>query len=421
MHWLKPKFSDDRGAIAIIVAVILSSTLLFATLALVGDSGNIFRERQVQNNSADAAAIALSQECALNGPGAITTSNFAGYGGPVCLNRDYAKGFAGKYTNLNSPDGMTNVSLVCGPAALDPCGTNTHTLADCNPVPAVYTKYVRVETSTKSTEGNFLQTFFGGLLDPPVQSTVINGCAQSAWGPSERAPVVMPLALGICEFKPDGTSVFYDPDASAPTWVAGAAGLPTTLVDYNGRAINCVNTLKGLSLFSTIQVPSPGWPNFAFQCPSLSLIGDPPANSYLKVGTWLKTEKNVVSAIQIPCGGTAAISKETFRANLQAIVDAGAGFFIPVVGPVTANGQGTWDFQVVSFFYFKLQEFNFENKVVSSNTSHLTSAACSPSGSNITNNNCIYGQFSRAIVPNSNVSTRTDLPAVGAFAIQLLP
>lgn len=421
MHRLKVFSRDDSGVIAVLVALVISSLAVFGLLALVGDGGNMFAERQTQNNAADDSSLAIAQECALNGRGAISSSNFAGYGGPICQNNSYASAFATQYANINSPDGLTRVSVVCGATSLGVCVNTEHTLADCKPVPAVYTNYVRVETKTQTTGGDWLPTFFAGMLDSANTTNVINGCAQTAWGASERAPVLLPLAIGICEFKPDGMAIVFDPDSNAPTWSANDANLPKTLVDYNGKPINCVDTLKGLSMFSTTQVASPGWPNFAFQCPSLSLLGTPPAYNYLKVGTYLKTEKNIESAIQTPCGGNSTIAKATFQKNLQEIVDAQIGFFIPVVGPVTANGQGTWNFQVYSFYYFKLKEFNFENKVKSTITTHLTQAACSPLGGNNTNNNCIYGQFSRAIVPNANVSTRTDLPAVGAFAIQLLP
>ena len=57
---------DDRGAIAVTVA--LSLTALLAVLAFVVDVGLLYFEKAELQNGADSAALAVAQECATSGP-----------------------------------------------------------------------------------------------------------------------------------------------------------------------------------------------------------------------------------------------------------------------------------------------------------------------------------------------------------------
>jgi Flp pilus assembly protein TadB len=54
---------DDTGAVAILVAVLLTGGVLLGTAALVIDVGNLYAKRDQLQNAADAAAWAVAQSC----------------------------------------------------------------------------------------------------------------------------------------------------------------------------------------------------------------------------------------------------------------------------------------------------------------------------------------------------------------------
>jgi hypothetical protein len=98
----------------------------------------------------------------------------------------------------------------------------------------------------------------------------------------------------------------------------------------------------------------------------------------------------------------------------------GSTFFVPVVTNVICtstsnNCQGSYQFQVVSFFAFKLLGLKFKNNAIGTPPNGAWPSYCTA------NSNCVHGTFSRAAVPGADVSTNPNFPAVGAQAIQLLP
>src|SRR5262249_58805836 len=89
---------DDRGAIGIMVAVLLGGGVLLGMAALVVDVGQIYQNRAELQNGADAGALAVARQCGLNNCTNTTTTALG-------------------YANSNSSgltghtDGVTNV---CG-------------------------------------------------------------------------------------------------------------------------------------------------------------------------------------------------------------------------------------------------------------------------------------------------------------------
>ncbi|MFF1831712.1 pilus assembly protein TadG-related protein [Paenarthrobacter sp. NPDC058040] len=87
--------NDERGAVAVFVALILVVLLGFAALAV--DAGMLYSERAQVQNGSDAAALAVAQKCA------VSTSD------PNCsATSQIAKDLA----NKNSIDGQGNISAV---------------------------------------------------------------------------------------------------------------------------------------------------------------------------------------------------------------------------------------------------------------------------------------------------------------------
>ena len=97
---VQPK-DRERGAINVMVAVLMVSLLGFAAIAV--DVGMLYAERTKLRNGADAAALAIAQKCARN-------VNDADCAATSPLARDLA--------NKNAGDGASNItSLVVDKAA----------------------------------------------------------------------------------------------------------------------------------------------------------------------------------------------------------------------------------------------------------------------------------------------------------------
>ncbi len=368
---------------------------------LVVDTGSLLSERRVIQNASDVATLALVRECATNGNGEISGLT-TGYSSPVCESAVNALDFSSKYANLNSPDALTEVTSVCGQNPLNNCAPNSSAIFDCKEVDPQYLHYVRVRTQTKTKDGNSITNLFSSVLNPSDPGTTVPGCAQSVWGKANYAPVFFPIALPICNYEINGTFVLKDFSSNDPVVVGGC-----TVVDLDGQRFDYLSPTEGFSLL----------PDFG--CPGIT------APKQIKVGDFLNTEPSL-SQVEQQCPN----GKNQFYSQVSTFI--GSILFVPVVTNVlcsssSTNCQGTYQFQVASFFAFKLLGLKFKNSAL------LGDPPICPQGETCkastdywpsycdSTRNCVYGTFSRAAVPGAGVSTDPNFPAVGAQAIQLLP
>ncbi len=175
---------DERGAIGVIVAVLVGGGVLTGMGALVIDVGQVYQERGELQNGADAAALGVAKSCAFG----LCTASVAS---------QLADANASSLTG-----GRAAVDLVCGSGGLGSCPPSTGTWTDCPPAPAVGTNFVEVHTSTL--------TGSGGTLLPPVfartllgnssyQGTDVQACAQAEWGAPSAATTVA-VTISACEW-----------------------------------------------------------------------------------------------------------------------------------------------------------------------------------------------------------------------------
>ncbi len=175
---------DERGAVAVLVAILLGAGVLTGMLALVIDVGQIYQERAELQNGADAAALGVAKSCAF---GACTP------------------GVAGQLAdgNASAITGRTEgVQVVCGSGSLGSCPASTGSLASCPPQPPTGTSFVDVYTETSMPSGStllppvFAQTLLG---NSGYQGTTIHACAQAEWGAPSVATTVA-LTISACEW-----------------------------------------------------------------------------------------------------------------------------------------------------------------------------------------------------------------------------
>ena len=91
MRRLKP----DEGVVLVLVAGLLVVLLGMAALAV--DLGSLYSERRQLRNGADAAALAIAEDCAWD---------------PRVLRQSEATATAQMYADANSDDGASGVSVV---------------------------------------------------------------------------------------------------------------------------------------------------------------------------------------------------------------------------------------------------------------------------------------------------------------------
>jgi Flp pilus assembly protein TadG len=155
--------NGERGAISVLVAILMVTLLGFAALAV--DVGMLYAERTQLRNGADAAAIAIAQKCAkdINGADCSTTSALA---------RSLA--------NSNAGDGKSNIAdLVLDKAA----GT------------------VKVTAGAQEAgkAPNRVSLFFARALG--FNDATVTAGAAVQWGRPVAGPTAFPLTFSICQVK----------------------------------------------------------------------------------------------------------------------------------------------------------------------------------------------------------------------------
>jgi hypothetical protein len=155
--------NDDRGAITVIVAILM--VVLLGSVAIAVDVGAIYSERAQLQSGADAAAIATAQECARKSTTGSCSATSA---------------LAGSLANQNALDGMSNVHNI-----------------DLN----TSARTVTVTTSAKETGGvdNSLSLLFANILGIPSKEVGARGSA--VWGSPKAGRTPFPLAFSICQVK----------------------------------------------------------------------------------------------------------------------------------------------------------------------------------------------------------------------------
>jgi Flp pilus assembly protein TadG len=190
---------DDRGAIGVLVAVLIGGGVLFGMGAMVIDVGQLYSERAQLQNGADSGALAVAKSCA---EGTCTPN------------------ISTSYADSNSSDGVAAVPLVCGSGTLGACPASTGLITDCPAAPPTGTNYVDVHTATLTTGGSSLlpPSFARTLLgNGSYQGSTVLACAQAEWGPPSAASGVA-VTFSACEWDQatDNGTLFAPPPPYPP-------------------------------------------------------------------------------------------------------------------------------------------------------------------------------------------------------------
>ena len=173
--------TDERGAVAIMVAV--SLTVLLGVGALVLDVGALYVERRELQNGADAAALAIAEACALADDSCD----------------DYLDQ-AAEYADANARDGVSNVDDV----DLD--------LDD---------RAVTVQTSTRSEDGDTVEFGFARIFG--MDGSTVKASASAGWFVPQKVKAV-PLTISVSEYKPKSHVVLCFKSDTSPDCADGYGG-----------------------------------------------------------------------------------------------------------------------------------------------------------------------------------------------------
>jgi Flp pilus assembly protein TadG len=235
----------DRGAVAIIVAMLFGFGVMIAAAALTIDVGRINLDRRQLQNGADAAALSAAQDCiktkcpnmgvtadklrlealADGNAGADQASAIARVDGKLAL--------CGTPTVKNA----TGVDVATGLTACD-VPANSSNLQECpqprlpsDSVPgATETPYLRVFTQTLNAAKTqtLLPYTFGAMFAGAGSGANQQACASVAWGPVGAYTASVPITISLCMF--DAMVASYGgtlPPAPDSTWPGyGHVGSP---------------------------------------------------------------------------------------------------------------------------------------------------------------------------------------------------
>lgn len=161
-HRRRPRTGGERGAMVVLLALVMVALMGFAALAI--DVGNMYAQKAQLQNGADAAVLAIAQDCVKNG---LST----------CQANAPTKAQTLAAANVNR--GLVGVQSPVFPNA----------------------NSVKV-TATAGKNGDGLDLSFAPVLGIPKAS--VNATASAAWGSPIRGNAVLPVALSQCEFSQYG-------------------------------------------------------------------------------------------------------------------------------------------------------------------------------------------------------------------------
>ena len=363
---------QDDGVIGVLFVLLFAAGSLVGLLALSVDVGSIYAERRVVQNSADAASMSGSIQCATSRCDGVSVQSLTT-----------------SYTNPNSPDSHTAISALCvqkpGAAACPPVGAKQ---LDCRSVPSTLQKFVRVYAKSANAAGSDLLVPW---ISNAIASTINNGtrvtaCSQVAWGTAKTVPVYYPFALPACGYAEDMHLNFKE----VPSVNSGETRwAPCSVTDKDNVLTQFPNSPTGF-----VQVKLPG-------------VTGCEVSASISIGQVL--EINTANDQHL-CG-----SAQTAVPSLLRMLEQPR--YVPVVDTGTSNTV-----TVRFFVQFRLYAFYYGNKgypnVAPYNTSTWWNSQ-TPSCNNKAGKDCLYGMFEPAVYPGGDIDPTA--PDLGIQALKPLP
>jgi Flp pilus assembly protein TadG len=360
---------DERGAIGVLVGVLIGGGVLLGMGALAIDVGQLYQNRAELQNGADAGALAVADSCAL---GSCTTG----------IANTYATGNASKLTG-----GQAGVDLVCGSGTgMSACPGPGGAPYDCPANPAGGTNYVDVYASTRTAGG-------GTLLPPAFARTLlgnrgyagthVKACAQAEWGAPSSADTIA-FTISACSwyvYTNNGTN-FAQPPPYPPNTVP-APSYDHVMFEHGQQG----STVTGCPPYQPSGQDGPG--NFGWTL-------DPSGNcsTVISNGTYGGN-----TGTSVP-GGQNPGDCETVIANAQANKTL---VYLPVYSAISGTGSSQ-TYTLLGFAAFVITGYHITGSFSAKDWLN-PSLLCKG------NNFCIDGYFTHGLIPSTGGLGGTGLGA----------
>lgn len=390
--------SNERGAVAMMVAIFFGTGVFFACAALTIDVGNINADRRQLQNGADAAALSAARDCALG------KCPVKGSADPV-VQANYNRLLT--LANVNAGDGQTKVARVDGKLAV--CGTglgltmctndpNTLNLQECPTpkLPSDKTPFVRVFTQTLDATGTktLLPYSFGAMIAGAGSGANQQTCASAAWGPESPVGPNLPFAVSACEWYKathTGTPPVLDPNKYAP--LPNSSTYPQYESPYTGFPDTFERALVLNAPLLPVTDPCYSWQghDFAGGFGWLDRTDAPDCNAIVDAAGW-------VGVITGAGGGGAGKCAKTIEGYVGHVVHVPVFDCMSILkigpGPTppcdnTDNGKHS-NYHIQTTAAFFVTAFDTADVSASIDSDHPTQASKDACGKNV---KCVYGWF----------------------------
>jgi hypothetical protein len=358
---------SERGAIGVLVAVLIGGGVLVGMGALVIDVGRLYQNRAELQNGADAAALAVAKSCII---GTCAPSIAA----------QYADANASKLTG-----GTAGVDLVCGSGILGGCPASTGQITDCPAPPAAGTNYVDVHTSTELSNGSpllppvFARTLAGNANYP---GSTVHACAQAEWGAPSTATTIG-FTISACTW--DQATSLGTSFAPAPPYPPNPSPAPSfdqvIYLHTTSSSTSCPTEPAGADAPGNF-----GWTNDSGNC-TLTISN----GSY---------GGNTGASVSQVCGDV--IHNDWLNKTLV---------FLPVYTSVSGSGTNS-SYTLKGFAAFVITGYNLPAQKQHNQGSDWLNSKNDCKGSNV----CINGYFTQGLIPSIGSLGGPDL---GAYIVKL--
>lgn len=354
----------ERGAVAVLVAIVFAGGVMLGMGALVVDVGGMYAERAQLQNGADAGALAVALGCSK--------------GAATCNAGTSATSPAGAHANSNANDAKAAVDRVCGRdgglGILTSCGGAQ---PGCAAAP-VTGNYAQVQTSTLTSAGTtILPPAFGrAVAGASYQDKTVHACAQAAWG-AVGSTTSLSVTVSLCSWR-NATSngTVFAQGAPYPPWPAQypngrtppAAGLPggEQVLLLHGSGNDCVG-----SAGSGWQLPGGfGW------------LDDPTGTC----STYIDVNNQYQDRTGVPVSADCVTVLDAARTNHSVV-------YLPIYDGVSGSG-GNGTYHLAGFAAFVITG-GWLNGSGGWRTKSLISNRDYCNGSQ----RCLYGFFTQALIP----------------------
>jgi hypothetical protein len=199
MRRLRPLRDDDGGAVAVLVAVLLTGGVLLGSAALVIDVGGLYAKREQLQAGADAASWAIAEAC-IEAPDTCSNQSQQPRADDLMTKQVYGPGDG---NNLS----LAAATQVCVDG-IDCAAWNT--TVECPSQRLSFGDYVEVRAYYQDGDDLVMPAPFAGLFGGAARGSKVGACSRVSWAPPRSLTVT---ALGLSASCFEGVT-YYRADRS---------------------------------------------------------------------------------------------------------------------------------------------------------------------------------------------------------------